>query len=97
MRRAVVGVAGAHCNGASGRGTVEDAGQDLGAVGLSPLCREAALPGSTAVQVVLDVVDRERKAGRAAIHHHADPGTVALSPGAEAEGMSVTVAHAGGA
>ena len=92
-----VGVADQHCNGAAGRETVEYAGQDLGAVGLSPLCREAALPGSTAVQVVLDVVDREGEARRTAVDHHADTSAMALSPTAEPEGVSVTVTHEAGA
>jgi len=92
-----VGVSHQDGDGPAGGEALEDTGQDLGTVRFSTLRREAALSRSPSVQVPLDVLDRERKARRAAVHHNADSGAMALSPRAEAEGVSVCVAHVGGA
>ena len=82
-------------DGSAGRQAFEDTGKYLCPVGFVALRGEAALTRATAVQVGLQVVGGEGQARWAAVHHDADPGTVALAPCGEAEGVSEGVAHVG--
>ena len=61
------------------------AGQDAHRVGLAALRGEARLSGPALVQEDLDVVCRQRNAGRAAVDDAADRRPVALAPGGNAK------------
>ncbi len=66
---------------------LEDAGQDLGGVGLVALRGDARLPGPAAVEVGQQVLDREREPGRAAVDDDDVARPVALAGGGDAEGL----------
>ena len=72
---------------------LDHAGEDLHLVGLAPLGDEAGLAGTTAVELLLDVLAREADAGRAAVDHAAERRPVALAPGGDAEEVAEAVEH----
>jgi hypothetical protein len=74
--------------------TFEDAGEDLGPIGLLAGGREHALPGPASIQVALDLRDVDFEAGRAALDHHADPTTVGFAEGRDAKEASKDATHA---
>ena len=72
---------------------LEDAGQDLDAVGLLARRREPALAGAPPVEVALDLLGRERQPRRAAVDHDAHSASVALAEGRELEDLPEAAAH----
>ena len=61
------------------------AGQDLHRIGFLALGGEARLPGAAAIEIVLDILHRQRQLRRTAIDHAADRNPVALAEGRDAE------------
>jgi len=51
---------------------LEDAGQDLHAIGFVARCREPALAGASTVEVSLDLLEADRKARGAAVDDDTD-------------------------
>ena len=78
------------------RPALEDAGEDLDAVGLVARRRERALAGPAPIEIALDLLAREREPRRAAVDHHADAAAVALAEGGDLELTSEAAAHTGG-
>ncbi len=66
-------------------GLREDAGDDADLIRLLPLGGELRLPRTAAIEIVLDLFDRQRDQGRAAIHHAADGRPMALAESGETE------------
>ena len=46
-----------YLDGRAQRAALEDPGQDLGAVGLSPLAGDVALPGPATIELPLDLIE----------------------------------------
>src|SRR5690606_13631953 len=83
--RALVLVADHEADRRAGRPPLEDAGEDLDAIGLAALGRELRLARPAPVEPDLDLLGRQRQERGHAIHHDADRRAVALAPGGEAE------------
>ena len=66
-------------------GMCHHAGQDFHRIRLLALGGEARLPGTAAIEVVLDVFDGERDQRRTAIDHAADRDPMALAKGRDPE------------
>ena len=88
--RALGGVPHEEGDGSSGGFFLEDAGEDFYLIAFLPGGRVAAGPRFSPVQKDLNISLREREAGRAAIHNHADAGTVGFAPGGDTENSSIS-------
>ena len=64
----------------AGRNTFENAGKDLCGVLLSAGSSDLALTGAPAIELQLDLVDRQRDAGGTPFDNYAESGTVRLAP-----------------
>src|SRR5690606_20844617 len=74
--------------GCSDRAPFEDAGKDAHAVRLLAGGGDAALSGTTAIELRLHIRGRKREPGRTAIHDHSDAAAVGLSPGGDREELA---------
>ena len=70
-----------------------DAGDDAGGVALFAGCGDVALSGATAVELELNVFDREGQARRAAVDDDADAATVTFAPGGNTEECAKGITH----
>ena len=91
IARALVHVLDHQPDRRAGGQALEHARQDADLVGLLALRGEFRLARAAAVEPGLDVGLGEADARRAAIHHRADGGTMALAPGGDAEEMAEAV------
>ena len=88
-----VGVAHKHRERRAGRAPLEEPGENFDLVLLLARRDEIALPGPAAVELGLDLGDRQRQAGRAAVDHHAHRATVAFAPGGDGKKFAEGVGH----
>ena len=82
-----VGVADQQRDRRAGGEAFVDAAEDLDLVGLVPLRGVARRAGGAALEVVAEVVRRDRDARRAAVDHAADRRAVAFAEGGDANSL----------
>ncbi len=92
----LVGVADQQANGAAGGATFEHAGKNLDFVGLLALGSMAAGAGLAAVEVTLQVFQRQLEAWRAAVDNGDQRRAMAFARGGDSEQLAEGIAgHAG--
>src|SRR5690606_9813814 len=76
-----------HGNRGAGGDALIHTGEDLGAIPLVARRRDLALANTATIQLMLDLLDRERQAGRHSFDHHAKRRSMGFAPGRQLEDL----------